>query len=78
MNNLVILIFPYGQARAYIRLWSKHVVMCFYQVLVVLSLFGTEETGCALASTFELLWIIGMEKKEKKKILLHLVKVGDS
>ncbi|KAJ6943521.1 hypothetical protein NC652_009090 [Populus alba x Populus x berolinensis] len=40
--------------------------MCFYQVLVVLSLFGTAETGCALSSTFELLLIIGMEKKKRK------------
>jgi hypothetical protein len=38
---------------------------------------GTAETGCALARTFELLLIIGMVKK-KKKILLHLIKVGDS
>ena len=37
---------------------------------------GTAGTGCALARTFELLLIIGMVKK--KKILLHLIKVGDS
>ncbi|KAJ6933647.1 hypothetical protein NC651_008902 [Populus alba x Populus x berolinensis] len=46
--------------------YGVNMVLCFYQVLVVLCLFGTAETGCALARTFELLLILGMVKKKKK------------
>jgi hypothetical protein len=60
----------------YIRLWSKHGLVFLSSLGGIVSI-GTAETGCALARTFELLLIIGMVKK-KEKILLHLIKVGDS